>query len=201
MNILLYALLWLSFGLGHSITAKLSVQSRLAPVFRQYYRLCYNVFAAIHILAVLLIGTALLDTRVFPMFSNVAFFMNLVQIVGFLFILLALRQYDLKEFSGLSALLNRKSDNQPNQEQAESTLEALNTDGLNGWMRHPLYSGAFVFLWGGADSQLGFFTALFGSLYLLIGSMHEEKKLVSLYGDAYRDYQNNVPRFLPSLRF
>lgn len=191
MNIILYAILWLSFGLGHSITAKISVQEKINPLFGKYYRLLYNGFAAAHILLVLYLGTVLLAVQTYPWFTHLEIFMNLIQLLGLMFIAIALTQYDLMEFSGLSAFSNKRANT--------VKVEKLNTSGLNGLIRHPLYTGAFVYLWGGAISELGLFTAIFGSLYLLIGSHHEEKKLVHLYGDAYRHYQQNVPRFFPRI--
>ena len=198
MNIFLYAILWLSFGLGHSISAKLSVQQRFAPSF-QYYRLCYNAFAAVHILLVLYLGLTLLSTETFTFFTSLLAVMKFIQLAGLIFILLALRQYDLKEFLGIAVLLNRKARNESGLGGEATKLEPLNTGGLNQWVRHPLYVGGFIFLWGGAVSPFGFYTALFGSLYLLIGSWHEEKKLVRLYADEYRRYQQRVPRFIPKL--
>lgn len=191
MDIILYALLWLSFGLGHSITATISVQEKINPFLGRYYRLCYNAVAVAHILLVLSLGAALLSTQVFVFAKNLGLFMNLVQLTGLIIIALALRQYDLKQFSGLSALMDKETD--------AVKLEKLNTTGLNGWVRHPLYTGAFIYLWGGAVSELGLLTAFFGSIYLLIGSRHEEKKLVRLYGYAYHSYQQSVPRFIPRM--
>lgn len=191
MDIIFYALLWLSFGLGHSITAKIGVQEKISPFLGKYYRLCYNAFAAAHILLVLSLGAALLSTQVFVFMTKLGMFMNLIQLTGLIVIAFALRQYDLKEFSGLSALMDKET--------GAVKLEDLNTTGLNGWVRHPLYTGAFIYLWGGAVSELGMFTALFGSIYLLIGSRHEEMKLVRLYGDSYQRYQQSVPRFIPRM--
>ena len=37
-------------------------------------------------------------------------------------------------------------------------------------------------------------------LYLPLGVYYEEKKLVAIYGDAYIDYQRNVPPILPRFK-
>ena len=55
-------------------------------------------------------------------------------------------------------------------------------------------------LWGGAISLLGFWTAIWGTLYLVIGSRFEERKLVNIYGDDYQRYQQDVPQFFPRLK-
>jgi protein-S-isoprenylcysteine O-methyltransferase Ste14 len=54
-----------------------------------------------------------------------------------------------------------------------------------------------MFLWGGATSSFGFWTALFASAYFIIGTKFEERKLVRLYGDAYRQYQESVSMYFP----
>lgn len=42
-----------------------------------------------------------------------------------------------------------------------------------------------------------FATARWGSLNLLIGERLEERRLVALYGDAYRTYSERVATFVP----
>ena len=40
-------------------------------------------------------------------------------------------------------------------------------------------------------------SAIMITLYLIIGSCLEERKLVACYGEAYRDYQRHVPALIP----
>lgn len=188
--IIAYTLLWLSFGVGHSLLTISSVKRRLEPLLGSSYRLVYNVFAVIHFGLIYLFGRMLLDGSRFTVLSAwpVVGIMTLITLCGCLLILIALRQYDLGKFSGLAQL--RES-------QAAVTLEPLNIKGLNQWVRHPLYSGLFLFIWGSAVSPFGLCTALLASTYLLIGAHFEERKLIRDYGDAYQDYKNNVPAFFP----
>ncbi|WP_157736146.1 methyltransferase family protein [Granulosicoccus antarcticus] len=169
-----------------------SIKNRLPAHVRHGYRLAYNIVSAIHFLLVYLIGRALLDQSRFDLsLSNpAAFLYSLLSIGGVIVILLALRQYDLGLFSGISQLLKK---NNPDGD----VIEPLNTAGLNRWIRHPLYTGAFMYLWGGANSQFGLWTAIFASAYLLIGVHYEERKLIAVYGDAYINYKASVSKFLP----
>ncbi len=34
-------------------------------------------------------------------------------------------------------------------------------------------------------------------LYFYVGSLHEERRLLAEFGDAYRDYYQQVPRLIP----
>lgn len=197
-NIVIYGLLWLSFGFVHSLLAISSVKDRLAPVLGSAYRLSYNVFAVLHIGLVFLIGRTLLSGSRFTFLSSwpMVAVLGMVTLCGCLLILLSLRQYDLGQFSGLSQWrAARSGTNQSND--GAVTLEPLNVTGLNGWVRHPLYSGAFLYIWGSAASSFGFWTAVFASAYLVIGAHYEERKLIKAYGDAYVNYRAQVPAFIP----
>lgn len=189
----LYGAFWLSFGAVHSLLARAPVKRRLEPVLGSGYRLAYNLFALLNIAAVMAGGRYLLSDDPFaPMSSTVATIMlNVLVWAGILVMLLALRQYDLGRFSGLTQW--RLGESKP----PTMSTEPLNTRGLNRWVRHPLYTGAFLYLWGNAGSSFGLATAVLASAYLVIGARFEERQLISIYGDAYRRYQTIVPAFLP----
>ena len=76
-------------------------------------------------------------------------------------------------------------------------VEPLATGGLNAFVRHPLYSGLFLVLWARVSNDLTLATALWGSLYLVIGSRFEERRLLRVYGEAYARYRAAVPAFVP----
>ena len=189
-DIVAYALLWLSFAIVHSALTFFSVKSRLAPVFGSAYRLSYNLFSALHIGAVFLLGKWLLSDHghTFALADSIRVLLQVLTWGGVIVMAISLRQYDLGRFSGLSQL---RKDYQ------ETDHEPLNTKGMNRWVRHPLYTGAFMYLWGNAQSSFGFWTAVFASIYLIIGARYEERKLVDMYGDDYRRYKANVPAFFP----
>lgn len=81
----------------------------------------------------------------------------------------------------------------------------LITSGPFGHVRNPLYIGN-MFMYTGAAVIANFWMPwlvllvwlFFGTQYYLIVKL-EEDKLNDLFGDAYRDYCRQVPRFLPRL--
>lgn len=114
-------------------------------------------------------------------------------LLGLIITLLALRQYDLGEFSGWRQYRTI------NQAQAAS----LQTSGLNRFVRHPLYFGSLLMLWGFFLHQAYLSTllvALISSIYLVIGTRLEEQKLVRQFGEAYLDYQQQVPMLWPRFK-
>ena len=195
MGIFLYALLWLLFAVKHSLLARVAVQAKLERHLGHWYRFVYNLVAAITILLVYIAGRYLLANNGFSILNNsIGTVLSItLQIAGLITLLVALTQYDIGRFSGITQLRTKER-------LSETSHEPLQQRGLNRWVRHPLYTGAFLVLWGGAGSSLGLWTAIWGSLYLVIGTHFEERKLIALYKDSYRQYQQQVPRYFPSLR-
>jgi protein-S-isoprenylcysteine O-methyltransferase Ste14 len=66
------------------------------------------------------------------------------------------------------------------------------------WVRHPLYSLFLVFLWVCPDITADrlLFNTLF-TVWIVVGSILEERDLVRQFGDVYRTYQRQVPMLVP----
>ncbi len=187
----LYALAWLSFGGLHSLLAHPSVRRRLESLCGAAARLVYNSVATVHIAVVLALGHWVVTTEPFPPPGWARAALWAMAAAGAAVLLLGLREYDLGRFAGTWQLRNRES-----LESAERA-EPLVTRGLHRYVRHPLYSGGMLLLWGLAQSPFGLATACWGTLYFLIGTWFEERKLVAQHGAAYRDYRRRVPAFVP----
>ncbi len=108
--------------------------------------------------------------------------------------LAAARVYDNAVFFGLRQIRERR---------LEPALGVgdFRATGILGRVRHPYYSAGVLFLlcWGSGDSATAVMQGC-GILYLLIGAVLEERKLLAAFGDRYRAYQQRVPMFIPRLR-
>jgi protein-S-isoprenylcysteine O-methyltransferase Ste14 len=74
----------------------------------------------------------------------------------------------------------------------------LTTSGLYRLVRHPIYVGAIVAFWAAPDMTAGhllFSTS--ATAYTIFGTFLEERDLVDLFGDRYRQYQQRVRMLLP----
>ena len=66
------------------------------------------------------------------------------------------------------------------------------------WVRHPLYFFSLLMIW--AQVSVTTDRLLFNGLWtvwIIIGTFLEERDLIASFGDAYRNYQRNVPMLIP----
>ena len=184
---IILAFLWLAYGFIHTILAMNSVKN-IFKGFSKYYRLIYNGLAILLILPILnyqfsIPSQLLLEKSLLNQILG-----GLMMTSGLFLAYKAVSSYDLVEMIGIQDL-----------RQAEK-LPSFKKDELLSVIRHPLYLGTLVFLWGwfgfsGLLSSL--VTALVLTVYIRIGIYFEEKKLVEHFGKAYQDYQKKVPMLIP----
>lgn len=174
----------------HSLLAAGPVKIWLSNlVSGRYYRLIYNLLAVALLLPVAWLFVQIPNE---PMFQNVWLrpLGWLLLLAGGVWGVVGLKSYDLGEFSGLFQL---KTGGQPLHTQ-------LVVGGLNRWVRHPLYFGTLLLAWGyffASPALKVLALAVVSSIYLVVGSWLEERKLAQQFGEAYRQYQKNVPMLLP----
>ena len=66
------------------------------------------------------------------------------------------------------------------------------------WMRHPMYTFSLLMFWSYPDLTTD--RLLFNfvwTIWIFVGSILEERDLVAVFGEAYRDYQRKVPMLIP----
>ncbi len=188
---IIYAVAWLSFGLVHSLLASNMAKKRIGALLGPYYRLAYNLFAAVYISMVLAIGHIYVEPTPYNFPAPVGYILYTIQIAGVIIMVAGARGYDLGLFAGTRQIRDHRRGIGDLQD------EPLVLDGLHRHVRHPIYSGAFLFLWGGVDSSTALATAVWGSIYLIVGTYFEERKLLAIYGEEYADYCRKTPTFVP----
>jgi protein-S-isoprenylcysteine O-methyltransferase Ste14 len=85
----------------------------------------------------------------------------------------------------------------------DNSIPVLFQKGLHGFVRHPLYLGTFLLIWGlflilPYGSLL--LTNLIITLYTILGIGYEEKKLELVFGEKYIRYKKEVPMLWPKFR-
>lgn len=79
--------------------------------------------------------------------------------------------------------------------------EKLITTGLYRWVRHPLYSAGLVFIWLMPVMTANLLALnLSLTLYLIVGALYEEHKLIQVFGDEYVKFRKKTPMLIPGIR-
>lgn len=180
-----YFVLWLFYFGLHSALATTRVKSAVG-LSSQQYRLVYNLLAVVLLLGLLFYGAVLESNFLFAP-NQINFYIGLLLAATGIFVIKrAFRKYHTKAFLGLKT----------------ETHNQLHTHGLQKHVRHPLYSGTLLlvtgyFLFHPLLSNLMVWLAM--CIYIPIGIIWEEKKLITAYGEAYLRYKRNTPAIFPNL--
>jgi protein-S-isoprenylcysteine O-methyltransferase Ste14 len=194
-GLLILTLATLLYSGFHSLMAsnevKLLVHRRFGPGTDRWYRLVYNLLAGITFIPVLWLLVVLPDRTLYTVEIPWLLFMVAGQIGGAAIIVVGLIQTGLFSFLGISQLFSR--------EQIGHNAIFV-TRGLYRWVRHPLYTGGLIIIWLTPILTINSLTLIILlTLYLVVGAKLEEKRLVAEFGQAYQDYQRNVPMLIPGL--
>ena len=189
---------WLIFtvalwGIVHSLLASVGVKNFLRRIlgdrFMKFYRLLYNVFAVVSIAPVLYLMISLPDKTLYQVPTPWNYFMLAGQGLSVLFLFVAVLQTDLLSFAGLRQLVQ------------EEKAGNLVTSGLYRSVRHPLYTFSLLILWLSPSMSINSFIVYSAlTIYILIGIVFEERKLLREYGQVYAEYRSSTPMLFPRLR-
>ena len=184
-----YLALWAGFGATHSLLAGARGREGLARWAGAGDRLVYNLIALVELGVVLGYARAVLPAIPFaePPALRVARWGAMA--AGALVLARGGRGYDLARFAGLAQLRSGP--------EAAAAAEKLVVGGWNAWVRHPLYLGLLLFVWGMVGDARAAVTAGCVTAYVLIGIHFEERKLLRLHGADYAAYRARVPMLLP----
>jgi protein-S-isoprenylcysteine O-methyltransferase Ste14 len=182
----------LVYGLIHSVLAavkvKAAVRRWLGDIADQGYRLAYNMFAILGLMPIIALMALLPDHHLY----NIPFpwmLINLsIQGLAGLALLVGLIQTGLWSFLGFQQLI------EPRRKVKSKKL----TGGLYRWVRHPLYTAGLVFIWFVPAMTSNLLAVNIGlTIYIIVGAIVEERKLLDEFGGAYQDYCSRVPMLLP----
>jgi protein-S-isoprenylcysteine O-methyltransferase Ste14 len=190
MSIFILLLALAIWGVVHSFLASHLAKDlfRLKVGSMDFYRLAYNIFAAISFLPILYLMAILPNKLVYEVPSPWNLVMFGGQLLSGLLLVVAFLQTDSLSFVGLRQLFEVEKSG------------ALVTRGLYRVVRHPLYTFSLLFIWLTSSVSQNSLTVYIGStLYILIGTYFEERKLQREFGEAYADYKKSTPMLIPGL--
>lgn len=195
------SIFWISlatilYSAVHSLLATLGAKARARKIFgslgERWYRLGYNVFAGISFLPILALVALLPDQHLYSIPLPWIMITSLGQFVGVIIVILGVWQADALVFLGLRQILS------PTEEEDKPELVV---SGLYRWMRHPLYTGGLIVLWLMPQMSTNTLTlTIVLSIYLVVGALFEEKRLLHEFGESYSRYKQQVPMLVPGMK-
>ena len=184
-----------TWGVLHSWLAAFSTKQFARRIFGEkidrYYRLIFISMAILTLIPILAM-VAFLPSRLLWVIPTPWRYLTLsIQFLAVVGALVTVFQTDLLAFAGIRQLRD------PNAERKNALIRG----GIYGIVRHPMYLFSLILFWlfpFVTDLILAFFTA--STLYFVIGTIPEEKKLIDIYGEEYKRYQEEVSRIIPGVK-
>lgn len=180
------------YGALHSLLATPRVKAAAHHTFgltaTRYYRIAYNILGGLTFLPVLVIVARFPGNTLYQIPWPWSVISLMGQFAATILLIVGLWQSDALQFLGFRQWIEGEN---------EGTGK-LSMRGLYGWVRHPLYSAGLLFIWlTPVMTTSVLLLNLSLTLYLYIGSIFEEQRLVEEFGDDYVKYQQDVPRLIP----
>ena len=155
----------------------------------KFYRLYYTIFALGSFALIMIYLFAISSYKLFTIDWITIFSGSIVAVFGLVIMSICIIKYFM-QLSGLKKMIEYKTSNE------------LMITGIHQIVRHPLYAGTFIFIWGLLILYPYLSLLIVDTIittYTLIGLRFEEQKLEREFGNAYRIYKQKVPMLIPRL--
>jgi protein-S-isoprenylcysteine O-methyltransferase Ste14 len=158
----------------------------LLGITPKWYRFVYSIFSTVGILVLLVLNQSIKGK---PFFENSTWVLAIgifLGCLGLIIISLAFREYKFSAFVGL-----------------KDESEEFKRKGILAKVRHPIYSGTILIIFSVLlinPTPPTLLSATCMLLYLPIGVYLEERKLLLIFGEAYKAYKREVPSIIPRLK-
>lgn len=119
----------------------------------------------------------------------------IIWVSGFTFGLYAVRSYDNMSFLGLTQFRAGLRG-----EKVEYVKPKLTRNGALAVVRHPYYFVSLVLIWSRPLLWKDLWLNIVLTVYFLIGTLNEERKLKKEFGQEYLDYMKEVPALIPFIK-
>jgi methanethiol S-methyltransferase len=192
LNHIILATLWMVYCVLHSVLASEWLKKRLRQRMKDYkwFRLWYTLFAFVFLIVIIYYQVEIRTVKLFAPNIFISITGSILSFAGLILMLVCIRKYFMS-LSGLRSLI------------IENFSNELQITGIHKYVRHPLYLGTFMFIWGLfllIPFLSLFVTNVIITIYTLIGIELEEQKLITEFGESYRQYRKTVPKLIPSLK-
>ena len=193
-SIFILALCWTAWCALHSFLLSGFVKTRIKNVMGRkygYYRLAFSIFSILSLLPVIYFQLRLEERVLFAWPWPWSLIKYGMYAAALLFFYKGAQVYDLQYMLGLKQIQLMR------QGKKEGPVY-FTAKGILGYVRHPWYSGAILFVLAfGAITDVSLVSKTVLILYIIIGTLLEENRLISEIGEPYLTYREKVPMFIP----
>ena len=194
MKYFILAVLWITFCATHSALISTTftniLKQKTGNAYR-FHRLFYNIFSIATLIPVVLYTLSIKQQPFFVWNGYLLPIKYILMAAGILFFIMGAQRYSFSQFAGIRQIRKGIEHNLINK------TGKLSSSGILGAVRHPFYAGLFPLIWARNLDMAFFIVNIILSVYLIIGIIMEECKLVLEFGDAYREYQQKVSMLFP----
>jgi protein-S-isoprenylcysteine O-methyltransferase Ste14 len=174
------------FALQHSVFARTGVKRAIARVVPAWFERSLFTWVASVLFIVVVLAWQPVDGVIYRLSNGWQWPGYAAQIVGILLTIRGSSAIDVLDLAGIRPVMDARR-------LAEPRHVPLETRGVYGLVRHPLYFGWALVVFGAplmTGTRAVF--ALVSTLYLAIAIPFEERALIHVFGDAYRAYQQRT---------
>lgn len=196
MNLVLLVFLWICWCAMHSLSIDSRVTDfihRRLPRLIRYYRLLYNGVSLLTLIPLAMFTRLVGGEVVFGWQGWTVLCRMLLLAVALALFFAGAKRYDLRHFLGIRQLQSGED------QLLMSDSPDFSATGVFGMTRHPWYFGSLLLIWSVLPQYPlpVFLAAVVLSIYLVVGTVLEERKILARYGDAYRLYRQQVSMLFP----
>jgi hypothetical protein len=198
VDIVIDVALFSVFAVHHSVFARERFRSWVARVVPAGLERSLYVWIASVMLIAVCAWWRELPGLVWRIEGAAAWLAAVPQLAGAWLTLRSAAAIDIWELAGVKQVRNPKTQ-VPNPKyqsgsQAPGPESPFRTDGAYGWVRHPIYLGWFLLVFGvGTMTMTRMAFALISCVYIVIAIPFEERSLRRTAGEAYETYRRQVP--------
>jgi protein-S-isoprenylcysteine O-methyltransferase Ste14 len=155
----------------------------------RYYRLVYTTFVTILLVVILWYQYSLKSILLWNSSYWILPSLLFLILPGGVIVFISIKKYFFL-LSGIQAVFKK------------TPVKELKITGIHRFVRHPLYTGTIMMVWGFFllfPYLYNLIAVVLLTLYVIIGIRFEEKKLIAEFGSKYLDYMKKVPPLIPRI--
>lgn len=174
----------------HSILADPHIMRRI--YYRWWYRFFYVAQSVILLLPIVYIFYMLPEEPFFQPDLPVKNLLYIFWVSGLAFGLYAVRSYDNSSFLGITQFRKGMKG-----EKVKYEKPVLTKKGALALVRHPYYTVSLILIWSRPLFLKDLWLNIALTIYFLLGTINEERKLRKEFGQEYIEYSKEVPALIP----